>query len=47
MEIDGQRYPRGCSTMNYEENDYNEQYQDLKLFFREYIGEAILNPSMS
>ena len=30
--------------MNYEENDYFEQYKDLKLFFKEYIGEPILSP---
>ena len=30
--------------MNYEQNDYIEQYKDLKLFFKEYIGEQLLSP---
>ena len=44
IEIDGQRYPRDSSLMNYEQNDYIEQYKDLKLYFREYIGEQLLSP---
>ena len=47
IEIDGQRNPRDSSLMNYEQNDYIEQYRDLKLFFREYIGEEILSPFIS
>ena len=47
VEIDGQRYPRDSSFMNYEENDYIEQYRNLNLFFKEYIGELILNPLIS
>ena len=47
MEIDSQQYPKDSSTTNYGENDYIEQYKDLKLFFREYIGEPILNPRIS
>ena len=35
MEVDGQRYPRDISPMNYEEHDYIEQYEDIKLFFKE------------
>ena len=45
--IDGQRYPRDCSLMKYEQNDYIEQYKDLKLFFKEYIGEQLLSPFIS
>ena len=30
--------------MNYEEKNYIEQYRDLKIFFKEYIGEPILSP---
>ena len=41
VETDGQRYPRDSSSMNNEEIDYIEQYKDLKLFFRENIGEPI------
>ena len=39
VEIDGIRYSRDSVLVNYEQNDYIEQYKDLKLFFREYIGE--------
>ena len=35
IEIDGQRYFRDSSLMNYEQNDYIEQYKDLKLLFKE------------
>ena len=41
VEIDGQRYPREGVLINYGENYYIQQYKDLKLFFREYIGEPI------
>ena len=34
IEIDGQRYPRESSLMNYEQNDYIEQHKDLNLFFK-------------
>ena len=47
VEIDGQRYPRDNVLINYEENDYIQQYKDLKLFWKEYIGEPILNPLIS
>ena len=47
IEIDGQRYPRDSSLMNYEQNDYIEQYKDLKLFFKVYIGEQLLYPFKS
>ena len=47
IEIDGQRYPRDSSLMNYEQNDYIEQYKDLKLFFKEYIGEQLMGPFIS
>ena len=47
IEIDGQRYPRDSSLMNYEQNDYIEQYKDSELFFKEYIGEELLSPVIS
>ena len=47
IEIDGQRYPRDSSLMNYEQNDYIEQYKGLKLFSKEYIGEQLLSPFIS
>ena len=34
IEIDGQRYPRDSSLMNYEQNDYIEHYEGLKFFFQ-------------
>ena len=47
IEIDGQRYPRDSSLMNYEPNDYIEQYKGLKLFFKKYIGEQLMSPFIS
>ena len=47
IEINGQRYPRDSSLMNYEQNDYIEQYKGLKLFFKEYIGEQLMSPFIS
>ena len=47
VEIDGQRYPRDGISINYTENDYIDQYRELKLFFKEYIGEPKLNPLIS
>ena len=42
IEIDGQRYPRDISLMNYEQNDYIERYRDSKSFFKEYVGEELM-----
>ena len=47
VEIDGQRYPRDNVLINYEENDYIERYKNLKLFFKEYIGEVLLEPFLT
>ena len=47
VEIDGQRYPRDGVLIIYEENDYIQQYKDLKFFFHEYIGEPLLQPLIS
>ena len=47
VEIDRQRYPRDGVFVNCEQNDYNQQYKDLKLFFKEFVGEPILNPLLS
>ena len=33
--------------MNYEQNDYIEQYKDLKNFFKDYIGEQLMSPFTS
>ena len=47
IEIDGQRYPRDSSLMNYKQIDYIEQYKELKLFFKEYNGDQLLSPFIS
>ena len=47
VEIDSLRYPRDSLLINFEQNDYIEQYKDLKLFFKEYVGEQLLNPFIS
>ena len=41
------RYLRDGVLINYEENDYIQQYKGLKLFFHEYIGEPLLQPLTS
>ena len=38
VEIDGYRYPKAAVITHYTENDYLDQYRDLKLFFKEYLG---------
>ena len=43
VEIDSIQYPTDSFLINYEENDYIEQYKNLKLFFKEYTGEPLLN----
>ena len=47
VEIDSVRYPRGSVLVNYEQNDYIEPYKDIKLFFKEYIGEELMSPFIS
>ena len=47
VEIDGQRYPRDAVLPNYNENDYIQQYKVLKLFFKEYTGEPLLQSLIS
>ena len=44
VEIDSLRYPRDSLLINYKQNDYIQQNKDLKLFFKEYIGEPLLSP---
>ena len=38
------RYPKNPAMVNYTENNYLDQYTDLKLFYKEYVGEPMLNP---
>ena len=47
VEIDSLRYPRDSLLIYYEQNDYIEQYKDLKLSFKEYVGEQLINPFIS
>ena len=41
--IDGYRYTKDAVLTNFPENDYLDQYRDLKLFYKEYVGEIIMN----
>ena len=43
-EIDGYRYPKDAVLTSFPENDYLDQYRDLKLFNKEYVGEKFMNP---
>ena len=47
VDVDGVRYPRDGVNVDYELNDYDDQYRDLKLFYKEYVGEELLNPFKS
>ena len=47
VEIDGVRYPKDGVLINFEENSYLDQYRDLKLFYKEYVGEELLQPYVS
>ena len=47
VEIDSIQYPRDSFLLNYGQNDYIEKYIDLKLFFKECIGQPILSSFMS
>ena len=47
VEIDSIGHPRDSVLKIYEENNYNEEYKDLKVFFKEYIGEPNLCPLIS
>ena len=44
VEIDGVRYPKNPIMIDYDKNNYLDQYRDLKLFYKEYVGEPILSP---
>ena len=47
IEIDGVRYPKDAVLTNYTQNDYLDQYKDVKLFYKGYVGEEVLNPFIS
>ena len=42
VEIDGARYPRDGVSTNFEKHSHLDQYRDLKLTYKEYIGEQLL-----
>ena len=46
-EIDGIRYPKNPVMVNFGENNYLQQYKDLKLFYKEYIGDQLLSPTIT
>ena len=43
-EVDGVRYPKKPITINYDKNNYLDQYRDLKLIYKELVGETMFNP---
>ena len=47
VEIDGICYPRDGVLTIYGENDYIDQYRDLKLVYKEYVGEDLLSSFVS
>ena len=47
VETDGVRYPKNGVLINFEENSYLDQYRDLKLFYKEYVGEEFMQPYFS
>ena len=46
-EIDGVRYPKNPIMVVYDEDIYLDQYRDLKLFYKEYVGEQLLSPNIT
>ena len=42
VEIDGIRYPKNGILTNFEENSYLDQYRDLKSFYKDYVGEELM-----
>ena len=47
VEIDGTRYPKDSVDAEYATNNYLDQYRDIELFFKEYVGEPLLSPFIS
>ena len=43
VETDGVRYPKDGVLINFEENSYLDQYRDLKIFYKDYVGEELYN----
>ena len=42
LEIDGVRYPKNPVMVNFVDNNYLDQYKDLKKFYKEYVGDQLL-----
>ena len=42
VDIDGVRYPTDGVSIDYASNDYNDQYRNSKLFYKEYLGKQLL-----
>ena len=47
VEIDGIRYPKDGVLIDFEENSYLDQYRDLKLFYKYYVGEELMQPYLT
>ena len=47
VESDGVRYPKDGVIINFEKISYLNQYRDLKIFYKEYVGEELLPPYIS
>ena len=47
VEMDGQRYLRDSVLLIFTENHYIDQCRDLKIFYKVYVGEELLNPFIS
>ena len=47
VEIDGARYPKDGVSAKFEENSHLDQYRDIKIFYREYVVEQLLDPYIS
>ena len=45
--IDGVKYPRDGVGFDYNSYDYVDQYRDLKLLYKEYVGKELLNSFIS
>ena len=41
------RFSRHSVLLNYGINDYIDKYRDPKLFYKEYVGEALMSPFIS
>ena len=44
VEVDGVRYRKDGVLTNFAKNSYLDQYRDLKIYYKEYVGEQLLQP---